>query len=612
MSKWISNLRAVLDDKPVVLLHGNVRDRYIDEQGSIFENLTKLLENLACQLPISFNRLVFYDLAGRERVRDLSAARDPALGARPSNEFEDTKPQASSRQQEPPSRTLARWARDLSEPHQSVFSVIFYLDKLVPYKTSYSEEEREALLWLEKAIENIARENRLVMVALRDTMVPIELYTHSPKCRLLVVPLPDKADRKRYLGHQLLGEHEHLDLIADLTDGLYLMELAHITDEVREARTADANQIRRIVNRYRIGEQEDYWNSISIAKLDGAFEWFTDTEGVKGQDQAVNKVEEVLALARAGLSGIASGTTAKPKGTLFFAGPSGVGKTFVAKKLAKFLFNTEEAFTRFDMSEFKEEHTVSKLIGSPPGYVGYEQGGMLTNAVRERPFSVVLFDEFEKAHPRIMDIFLQMLDEGRLTDSRGQTVFFTETVIILTSNIGCRTLDNRGNPITELAALDSILANTELSFEESQQSIRNHFLRAVEQFFMFEISRPELLNRIGSNIVPFNYIHSPEIQREIVASHLKRIEGEFEDKYRQSGYHLVVDDEVLGFLVEKHGRQMARFGGRGVTNALESEIIRLLARAVLQAEYDRRSGVRFRITLSEQRLRVEAGSAEIE
>lgn len=612
MSKWIRNLRSVLDDKPVVLLHGNVRDRYIDEQESVFENLTKLLENIARQLPISFNRLVFYDPAGRERVIDLSERRDIGSADRPSNELADTEPLVVSRQQEPPSRTLARLAGELREPHQSLFSVIFYLDKLVPYKTSYADEEREALLWLEKAIENIASQNRLVLVALRDTMVPIELYTHSPKCRLLGIPLPDKADRKRYLGHQLLGEHQHLELIADLTDGLYLIELAHITDDVREARTTDANEIRRIVNRYRIGEQEDYWNSLSIEKLDGAYDWFTDTEGVKGQDQAVNKVAEVLAVARAGLSGLASGTTAKPKGTLFFAGPSGVGKTFVAKKLAKFLFNTEEAFTRFDMSEFKEEHTVSKLIGSPPGYVGYEQGGMLTNAVRERPFSVVLFDEFEKAHPRIMDIFLQMLDEGRLTDSRGQTVFFTETVIIFTSNIGCRTLDNRGNRIIELAALESILENTELSFDDKQQSIRDHFLHSVEQFFMFEISRPELLNRIGSNIVSFNYIHSAEIQRKIVASHLSRISDEFEDKYRQKGFGLVVDDEVITFLVEKHGKKMAQFGGRGVTNALESEIIRVLARAVLQVEYGRQSRVQFRIAIREHRLRVELDRVEVE
>lgn len=603
MSKWISNLRAMLDDKPVVLLHGNVRDRYIDDQGFLFENLTQLLKNVACSQRSSFSRLIFYDPAGCERVIALDERHD-AAGGRASNEFADTEPQASSRQQETPSRTLARWARDLSEPHQRVFSVIFYLDKLVPYKTSYADEERESLLWLEKAIENISPENRLVLVALRDTMVPIEVYTHSPKCSLLVIPLPDKADRARYLGRQL-GEHKHLELIADLTDGLYLIELADITGSVGEAGSADANEIRRIVNRYRIGEQEDYWSSLSIEKLDCAFDWFTRTEGVKGQDAAVNKVTEVLIVAKAGLSGMASGTTAKPRGTLFFAGPTGVGKTFVAKKLAKFLFNTEEAFTRFDMSEFKEEHTVSKLIGSPPGYVGYEQGGMLTNSVRQRPFSVVLFDEFEKAHPRIMDIFLQMLDEGRLTDSRGQTVFFTETVIIFTSNIGCRTLDNRGNKILEMEDLEKILDGAEPSIEKKQESIRNHFLRAVEQFFMFEISRPELLNRIGNNIVPFNFIHDPDTQRQIVASHLKRIESEFEDKYRQSGFHLAVDDKLVSFLVEKHTKQMSQFGGRGVTTALHSEIISVLARSLLQVQYSGRLGVQFRITLREQSLRVE-------
>jgi ATP-dependent Clp protease ATP-binding subunit ClpA len=328
---------------------------------------------------------------------------------------------------------------------------------------------------------------------------------------------------------------------------------------------------------------------------------------VKGQDEAIQKVAEMLFIARSGLAGVASGTESKPKGVLFFAGPTGVGKTFAAKKLAKFLFDTEEAFLRLDMSEFKEEHTVSKLIGSPPGYVGYEKGGMLTNAIREKPFSVVLFDEIEKAHPKIMDIFLQILDEGRLTDSRGQTVFFTETVIIFTSNLGTRTTDSRGVALAERADLDAIISDSSLTVDEKKQRVREHFTKSVERFFMFEISRPELLNRIGDNIVPFNYIHTPEVQQTIVSSHFKRITSDFEDRYRAARHHLVFDASVSAWIVAKYGERIAMFGGRGITHAIHSEVITLLASGVLRAEHQQRLGVTFRVRadLAEQRVTIE-------
>lgn len=605
MSRWIQNLSAVLHDKPVVLLHGNVRDRYIDDNGKVFENLTALLTHLARQSPISFNEVVLYDPAGLERSITLNE-RPSTQPASPTNdEFAETQPTDTTvRQQETPARTLARWARELRDPQQSRLAVTFYLDKIISYRTSYTDDERECLLWLEKAIENISNPNRLVLVALRDSMVPVELYLQSPKCRVLSIPMPDKADRLRFLTNEL-PRHEHLELIADLTDGLYLLEVHHIARTLRKTTANDTREIQRIVNHYRIGQQEDYWGNLSLQKLDNAFEWFTQVEGVKGQDEAVNSVLNLLTLARSGLSGMASGTPSKPKGALFFAGPTGVGKTFVAKKLAKFLFTTEEAFVRFDMSEFKEEHTVSKLIGSPPGYVGYEQGGMLTNAVRERPFAVVLFDEIEKAHPRIMDIFLQLIDEGRLTDSRGQTIFFTETVIIFTSNIGCRATDGRGNSISERNELDSILADACTSVEAKQKQIRAHFIRSVEQFLLLEISRPELLNRIGSHVIPFNYIDDRNTQCEIVASHLSRIKSDFEDKYRQNGYRLIVADDVPNFLVKVHGQKMAEFGGRGIVDALNQRIMTGLARSVLQAEYDGRSGIEFHITLDGNELMVD-------
>jgi hypothetical protein len=292
------------------------------------------------------------------------------------------------------------------------------------------------------------------MAALQDSMIPVELYTNSPKTRLIPIPIPDKEDRWTFLNHRLGSKYPHLETVSDLADGLYIRDLDNIIKELKKTKDIGSREIRRLINKYRIGEQQDHWGSLDINKLEDAF-----------------------------------GIFVKDKGVLFFAGPTGVGKTFLAKKLAEFLFGSEEAFTRFDMSEFKEEHTVSKLIGSPPGYVGYEKGGCLTNGVREKPFSVILFDEIEKAHPKIMDIFLQILDDGRLTDSRGQTVFFTETVIIFTSNIGTRTFDSLGREMNERKDLDIVLGEN-ISKEEKRKKIQQHFTRAVEDFFMLEISRP--------------------------------------------------------------------------------------------------------------------------
>lgn len=607
MSVWIRNLETSLADRPVVILYGNVRDKYIDEHGRVYENLTALLTELSRRLPIPFAELVFYDPVGHERrvTANGKPVAEPAddgkaegEGAAPKSDLAASEPKARSGQKAPPTRVLANWTKQLSAGEQSRFVALYYLDKLIPYKTSYSDEEKETLLWLEKLIENITPNHRLVMVALQDTLVPTELYTSAPKTRVLPIPPPDKEDRRHYLCHRLGEGHSHIELISDLTDGLFLRDLDNIVNALAGKPDPGAREVRRLVNKYRLGEQEDYWGTLSVEKLNGAIRRFVEEEGVRGQDEAIRKVVDTLCLARAGLSGLASGTAAKPKGVLFFAGPTGVGKTLVAKKLAKFLFSTEEAFVRFDMSEFKEEHTVSKLIGSPPGYVGFERGGMLTNAVREKPFAVILFDEIEKAHPKVMDIFLQLLDDGRLTDNRGQTVFFTEAVIIFTSNLGTRTNDSRGTPTMERAGLEEILIDEELSDDERKTRIRAHFSNSVEEFFNYEISRPELLNRIGNNIVPFNYIHTRDAQQEIVTAHLKRIKAEFADRYRQMGYQLHFDEAIPTWVVTKHGEKMGQFGGRGITTALQEEIMLPLSRAVLRAEYRNTGAVTFGFTIS--------------
>ncbi|HIC96895.1 MAG TPA: AAA family ATPase, partial [Aquificaceae bacterium] len=200
---------------------------------------------------------------------------------------------------------------------------------------------------------------------------------------------------------------------------------------------------------------------------------------VVDQEHAVKAVAEAIRRARAGLK-----DPKRPIASFLFLGPTGVGKTELSKALAELLFGEEDALIRLDMSEFKEEHSVAKLIGAPPGYVGYEEGGKLTEAVRRKPYSVILMDEIEKAHPRVFDLFLQVLDDGRLTDSHGRTVDFRNTVIIMTSNIGSQYLLN--------IPVDASEDIVEKEFEKAKEKV----LEELKNFF-----RPEFLNRVDETIV---------------------------------------------------------------------------------------------------------------
>jgi ATP-dependent Clp protease ATP-binding subunit ClpB len=197
-----------------------------------------------------------------------------------------------------------------------------------------------------------------------------------------------------------------------------------------------------------------------------------------GQDEAVRAVSNAVRRARAGLQ-----DPNRPIGTFIFLGPTGVGKTELARALAEFLFDTEEAMVRIDMSEYQERHTVSRLIGAPPGYVGYDEGGQLTEAVRRRPYSVVLFDEIEKAHTEVFNTLLQLLDEGRLTDGHGRTVDFTNTIVIMTSNVGSRWIKEVGAE----AARERVM-------EELDRTFRPEFLNRIDGIILFRsLTKEDLL-----------------------------------------------------------------------------------------------------------------------
>jgi ATP-dependent Clp protease ATP-binding subunit ClpA len=307
------------------------------------------------------------------------------------------------------------------------------------------------------------------------------------------------------------------------------------------------------VRTYKLGVLDNPWKREHLRKriVDGEQQV---PARVVGQTQAVTKTLDILKRAVLGLSGAqAARASSRPRGVLFFAGPTGVGKTELAKAITSLVFGNEDAYLRFDMSEFSAEHAGDRLIGSPPGYVGFEAGGELTNAIREDPFRVILFDEIEKAHPRILDKFLQILEDGRLTDGRGNTAFFSESILVFTSNLGTRHV-SPGMPYTDLEA-----------------EVRG----AVTEHFTTELNRPELLNRFGDNIVIFDFI-GPEAAGRIFDLQLTNICRRVSDEHHMK---LLLTDEVTATLRDWCTSELDK-GGRGIGMALESFFINPLARAL--------------------------------
>jgi ATP-dependent Clp protease ATP-binding subunit ClpA len=256
----------------------------------------------------------------------------------------------------------------------------------------------------------------------------------------------------------------------------------------------------------------------------------------------------------------------RPRGVAFFAGPTGVGKTELAKTLTRLLFGDEGAYIRFDMSEFSAEHSDQRLVGAPPGYIGYDVGGELTNAIREKPFSVVLFDEIEKAHPRILDKFLQILDDGVLTSGRGDRVYFSEAFIVFTSNLGIYRLEADGSRVPNVSQSDP--------YREVQRRVRAE----IERHFKLTLNRPEILNRIGENILVFDFVREG-IAGEIFDAMVDDVLG---DAGAASSSAITLGSGVRSTLKAICLEDLSN-GGRGVRNKIEAHLVNPLARALFDA-----------------------------
>jgi ATP-dependent Clp protease ATP-binding subunit ClpB len=341
-------------------------------------------------------------------------------------------------------------------------------------------------------------------------------------------------------------------------------ELTKAEQELRERMQDGGALVKEEVDEEDIAEVVSRWTGIPANKLmEGEVEKLIHMEErlrerVVGQDEAISAVANAVRAARAGLQ-----DPNRPLGSFLFLGPTGVGKTETARALAEFLFDDEHAMVRIDMSEYQERHTVSRLIGAPPGYVGYDEAGQLTEAVRRRPFSVILFDEVEKAHPEVLNVLLQLLDDGRLTDAQGRTVDFRNAIVIMTSNLGSQ------HVLTPDMILEGVVDLSERA--AAKGAMRERVMEAVRAHF-----RPELLNRIDE-IVIFNPL-SPEHIKQIVDIQLRSLRQRLAD--RKIDIELT---EAARQLIAAEGFDPV-YGARPLKRAIQKDIIQPLAMRLLRGD----------------------------
>ena len=588
ISKWHRELELFSSLKPLLILNGNVADAYrYPVAGSVGEDevvplsayLNGFFTDKGYEHVVFYSNLVGFMNPYREGAIDRFAklagaeCKNGAIPAEFKGSTTDTAPNVI--------------LRALSQGNASTVIILEESGHYITTPERMDQQDVNSFNLLMQAAMSAATvrtpqgklQNLLILLTDKVNDLPAWFYLDNPLCKTIRLDAPDRDERKRLISGRLFPsffdatvfrtdmpyyeEHpDELERLQDkfvgLTDGMTMTDL----EAVRRLCKAEATPIKdltTVVDLYKYGIKENPWRSLSPASLKTALEDFE--KNIKGQTAALERSLDVVKRAVTGMNNLTNSSTTKPKGVLFFAGPTGVGKTETAKALAERLFGDQSLCIRFDMSEYGQSHSDQKLMGAPPGYVGYEAGGQLTNAVRKHPFSILLFDEIEKAHPTILEKFLQILDDGRMTDGQGNTVYFTETVIIFTSNLGMFVKDPLGTRHQNVTM--------DMDYPEVQKRIR----AAVEDYFKLELGRPEILNRIGENIVVFDFIRR-EAGEAILKARLNKIAKALMES---RGIRIRIEDFAYEGLKEAALADLSN-GGRGVGNQVEALYVNPLSR----------------------------------
>jgi len=579
-----NKIRRSAGIKKCVMIDGNVGDVYLDEKNKIV-TLKEFLE-------VMFKEMNYQDIVYWDRVEGATGAVDKLTLTDEVNVEGDSYDLGEDEQEETPkgqqglfktpAEILNVVYKNVTDKKKKVAFIINWSEYLFGVN-GLSDDERQNITLLGKALKDRkvdylnsdCNESVVIIILNKASGLPISFYQGNPEVEIVTLQKPDRIERKAMIqkiedsfevklknGTTSLLDNDNLECI-DMLEDFTNREIIQLS---RMSRKEEKTTFDKLFYLFKYGEKENPWEKLEQSRVKNIKKELS--ERVVGQDEAIAKIEKTVVKAYMGLTGLhKTSSRSMPKGVFFFVGPTGVGKTELSKALAKFLFGDEQACIRFDMSEYAQENSDQKLIGAAPGYVGYEEGGQLTNAIKEHPFSVVLFDEIEKAakpNPRILDIFLQILEDGRLTDSKGETVYFSDTIIVFTSNLGA----------------------SQVQASADKEGVAKEFIKIVKDYFDNELKRPELLGRIGyNNIVPFNFIQDREFQYKICKSKLKPVIRGIEDKYK---LELEFEKEMDSIEYILKAVDTSK-GGRDILNAINDRLLDPIAMFLFENKDDLRS-----------------------
>ena len=592
--RWIRELGRFIHLKSLLLVHGNVLDLVSYQvrtdgrppywtEGNLGNFFRRLLSGMGYEVVGQFDPvdgLTFATDDMQKRFAQLAGGQGEARGSRSA----PSRGQSSTGLVDPLPvvRDLAGALTNREIPCAFVFD---FASRLTASPDRLSRQEQglfthilKASLESREVVSDKGRWNNvLIMVCEKINDLPAFLYLNNPRSRSIFLNQPGVSERSRFIRSNYPSFYgadpaqeaprEQVALFSALTEGFSYYEMLSLVGLSQREKIPVA-QIRGLCERFKYGIVESDWDKLDRARLERAGELIR--RRIKGQEVAVLRLLEIIKRAKLGLAAGAGRRSQRPRGILFFAGPTGVGKTEMAKGLAELLFGQEERLVRFDMSEYAQPHADQKLLGAPPGYVGYEEGGKLTNAMQRQPFSVLLFDEIEKAHASIFDKFLQILDDGRLTDGKGETVYFSESIIIFTSNLGTFAPPDAQSGSRERLVTPAMPYN----------QVRDVILQAIREHFNQVLGRPEILNRFGENFVVFDYIRPP-VDEQILEHLLDQLLSSLKE---QMQLRLEIGGGARQTLVNL-ARGYLQHGGRGIRNMLDAALINPLATRLFEHDF---------------------------
>lgn len=578
-TKWHNEIALFSQIKPILILEGNVLDTYqypvTNEIFNINQYLYKFYQEMGYQNIVFYDNLdgFYNDLDGEHVERFSKLVNRPIC-------HKDTEKVIEANFRDNSASEAIRLA--LTQNKQATVIIMGQASRYIISPTQVMLDDVNAFASIIKSSMNAKEvtvndeklKNIVIFVVNKVNDIPSWFYLDNPNVKTIVIETPSMEERENFVkgvNFKTFFNKNVQQEIASIDEEQLEKIQNKFVGQTERMRFTDLNALRKlskiesehvldlpkVVDLFKFGIKENPWSKIDYNEFVHAEDDIA--KRVLGQKNAVKKVTDIVKRAISGMSGLQhSSSSSKPKGILFFAGPTGSGKTETAKALAEKIFGDETAVIRFDMSEYQQSHSDQKLLGAPPGYVGYDAGGQLTNAIKNNPFSIVLFDEIEKAHPSILDKFLQILEDGRLTDGQGNTVYFSESIIIFTSNLGII------DPVSGKA-----LTSINNTYAENKEIVKKH----IQYHFRNKLNRPEILNRIGmDNVVVFDYI-SKEVAKDILKLQVNKVINNFKLEKQVT---LSLSEKAFNTLYEKASMNLED-GGRGIGNAVETYLINPLS-----------------------------------